>query len=255
MEMSLGRGRDVPGAIRICQGTGCRVDVCWSSQLSGEAQHCYKPVPDGSQTCLERFLRVLPCPNGPKVCKPHRTTTTQPREGHPVPPFQYGHPMGFEGNPTMPRMSLTASSPELVAQSQEGEEGQGLGFFFCCCCCCLVKMALQATFTPLGVFRRYHGLSSRLRTHCWSRERVGVGASGHQAKSEQSTDELNCCIRGTVAKSREIVYPHDQQWGNHLPVSQGKGRLRWELLSAGAAWEQLQGNITQHISVMPNYIT
>lgn len=46
-----------------------------------------------------------------------------------MPPLQYGHPMGFEGNPTVSRMSLRASSPEPIAQIQEGKEGQELGNF------------------------------------------------------------------------------------------------------------------------------
>jgi len=64
------------------------------------------------------------------------------------------------------------------------------------------------------MFRRYCGLSplslqktppsargvNRLGTHCWSRERVGVGSGGHQTECEQTTDKINCHIRGTVAK-------------------------------------------------------
>lgn len=50
MEISLGRGHDAPVAFQNCLGIGCREDLCWSSQPSGEAQHCCKAVPDGSQS-------------------------------------------------------------------------------------------------------------------------------------------------------------------------------------------------------------
>lgn len=60
-------------------------------------------------------------------------------------------------------------------------------------------MALQAIFKPVGVYRRYHGLSLRgeqAQDSLLEWERVGEGISGHQAECEQSPDELNCCIRG-----------------------------------------------------------
>lgn len=43
--------------------------------------------------------------------------------------------------------------------------------------------------------------------------------------------------------------------GEATSLTEGKGRARWELISAAGAWEQLQRNRAENISVMPNYIT